>query len=56
MTLTNKGGSSVSISNVTLSGAGLSIGGVSSGLILAAGSSATLNVTFAPSAPGTPER
>jgi hypothetical protein len=49
VTLTNKGASSVSISNVTLSGAGLSIGGVSSGLILGAGSSATLNVTFAPS-------
>ncbi len=53
MTLTNKGASSVSISNVTLSGAGLSIGGVSSGLILSAGSNATLNVTFAPSAAGT---
>ena len=52
VTLTNTGGSSISISNVTLSGAGLSIGGVSSGLILAAGSSATLNVTFAPSASG----
>jgi hypothetical protein len=52
VTLTNTGGSSVSISNVTLSGAGLSIGGVSSGLILAAGSSSTLNVTFAPSAAG----
>jgi hypothetical protein len=53
VTLTNKGASSVSISNVTLSGAGLSIGGVSSGLILPAGGSATLNVTFAPSASGT---
>jgi hypothetical protein len=52
VTLTNTGSSSVSISNVTLSGAGMSIGGISSGLILAAGSSATLNVTFAPSAPG----
>jgi hypothetical protein len=53
VTLTNTGGTSISISNVTLSGAGLSIGGVSSGLILAAGSSATLNVNFAPSAAGT---
>ncbi len=53
VTLTNTGGSSVSISNVTLSGAGLSVGGVSSGLMLAAGSSAVLNVTFAPSASGT---
>jgi len=52
LTLTNTGGSSVSISNVTLSGAGLSIGGVSSGMILAAGNSATLNVNFAPAAAG----
>jgi uncharacterized protein DUF1573/Ig-like domain-containing protein/immunoglobulin I-set domain protein len=50
VTFTNTGGSSVSISNVTLSGAGVSASGVSSGLILAAGSSANLNVTFAPSA------
>jgi Immunoglobulin domain/Abnormal spindle-like microcephaly-assoc'd, ASPM-SPD-2-Hydin/Immunoglobulin I-set domain len=53
VTLTNTGGTSVSISNMTLSGAGLSIGGVSSGLILAAGNSAVLNVTYAPSASGT---
>jgi len=53
VTLTNKGASSVSISNVTLSGAGLNIGGVSSGLMIAAGNSAVLNVTFAPSASGT---
>jgi hypothetical protein len=52
VTLTNTGGASVSILNVTLSGAGLSIGGVSAGMILAAGNSATLNVTFAPAAPG----
>jgi len=51
--LTNVGGTSISILNVTLSGAGLSTGGVSSGLILAAGSSANLNVTFTPSAAGT---
>jgi len=52
VTLTNKGATTVSISNVTLFGAGLSIGGVSSGLILAAGNSAILNVTFAPSSSG----
>jgi hypothetical protein len=52
VTLTNSGGSSVSISNVTLSGAGVSSSGVSSGLIVAAGSSANLNVTFAPSTSG----
>jgi hypothetical protein len=53
VTLSNMGGTSVSISNLTLSGAGLSASGVSSGLTIAAGSSATLNVTFAPSASGT---
>ena len=52
VTLTNSGSSSVSISNVTLSGAGLSIEGASSGLILAAGSSEVLNVSYAPSASG----
>jgi hypothetical protein len=52
VTLTNSGSSSVSISNVTLSGAGLSASGVSSGLILAAGNSATMNLTYAPSASG----
>jgi len=52
VTLTNTGGFGISISNVTLSGAGLSASGVSSGLTLAAGSSANLNVTFAPSASG----
>jgi hypothetical protein len=52
VTLANTGGSSVSISNVALSGAGLSIEGASSGLILAAGNSALLSVTFAPSSAG----
>jgi hypothetical protein len=52
VTLTNMGVSSISISNVTLSGTGVSVSGVSSGLILAAGSSAALNVTFAPFASG----
>jgi len=52
VTLTNSGSSSVSISNVTLSGAGLSIEGASSGLILAAGNSEVLNVSYAPSASG----
>jgi hypothetical protein len=48
VTLTNTGVSSISISNVALSGTGVSVSGVPSGLILAAGSSAALNVTFAP--------
>ena len=53
VTLTNTGGTNVSISNVTLSGAGLTIGGVSSGLILAAGNSVVLSVMFAPPSAGT---
>lgn len=53
VTLINTGGSSVSISNVALSGPGLSASGVSSGLTLAAGGSATLNVGFIPSSVGT---
>jgi len=52
VTLTNSGSSSVSISNVTLSGAGLSIEGASSGAILAAGNSEVLNVSYAPSVSG----
>ena len=52
VTLTNTGGSSVSISNVTLSGAGVTTSGVSSGLSLGVGNSAALNVAFAPSASG----
>ncbi len=53
VTLTNTGGTSVSISNVTLSGAGVSVAGISSGLIIAAGNSTVLNVTYTPSASGT---
>ena len=52
VTLTNTGGTTISVSNVAISGAGVSTGGVSSGLTLAAGNSAVLNVTFAPSAAG----
>lgn len=50
---TNTGNTGVSISNVSVTGAGVSSAGVSSGLIIAAGSSAVLNVIFAPSASGT---
>jgi hypothetical protein len=53
VTLTNTGSGSISITNVSLTGTGLSSKGVSSGLILTAGNSAVLNVTFAPSASGT---
>jgi hypothetical protein len=52
VTLTNRGSANLSISGVSLTGVGVSSAGVSSGLILAAGDSAVLNVTFAPSASG----
>jgi hypothetical protein len=49
---TNGGNSRVTISNVTISGAGYTAGGVQSGQIVAPGQTATLNVTFAPSGTG----
>jgi Abnormal spindle-like microcephaly-assoc'd, ASPM-SPD-2-Hydin len=52
VTVTNGGNSSVTVSNVTVSGAGFNASGVSSGLILAPGQAATLNATFSPSASG----
>lgn len=50
--LTNSGNSNVTISGVTGPGAPYTTGGVSAGLILTPGQSATLNVTFAPTAAG----
>jgi hypothetical protein len=50
--LTNSGNSNVTISAVTGSGAPYTTSGVSAGLILTPGQSATLNVTFAPTAAG----
>ncbi len=52
VTLTNAGSSGITISNVTVSGAGFNASGVSSGLILAPGQTATLSATFAPSGAG----
>lgn len=52
VTLTNAGNSDVTVSKVGVSGAQYSLSGVSAGLILAPGQSATLDVTFAPSAAG----
>jgi hypothetical protein len=49
---TNGGNSNVTISTVTVSGAGYTASGVPSGQIVAPGQTATLNVTFAPSATG----
>jgi hypothetical protein len=52
VTLTNAGNSSVTISTVTVSGAGFNAYGISSGLILTPGQTATLAATFAPSGSG----
>jgi hypothetical protein len=52
VTFVNGGNSNVTISNVTMSGAGFSATGVQSGQILTPGQNATLNVTFTPSATG----
>jgi hypothetical protein len=51
-TLKNTGTSSVTISSVVAGGAGFSVSGVSPGLILSAGSTAALDVTFDPAASG----
>jgi hypothetical protein len=52
VTLTNSGNSDVTISNVSISGAGFNPSGVSAGAILTPGQTSTLNVTFAPAATG----
>jgi hypothetical protein len=52
VTLTNSGNSDVTISNVSISGAGFNPSGVSAGAILTPGQTSTLNVTFAPAAMG----
>ncbi len=52
VTLTNSGNSNVTVSKVTVTGAHYSESGVSAGLILAPGQSATLDATFSPLAAG----
>ena len=52
VTFTNGGNSNVTISGVTVSGAGYTASGVQSGQILTPGAQATLNVTFTPSSTG----
>jgi len=52
VTLTNSGNSNVTISNVSISGAGFNASGVSTGTGLTPGQTAALNVTFAPAATG----
>jgi len=51
-TLTNNGKSNVNVSEVTVTGAGLTAAGVSGGTVLTPGQSATMTVTFAPAAAG----
>ena len=52
VTVKNSGNSNVSISGISISGAGFNVGGVSNGTTLTPGQTATLNVTFAPVATG----
>jgi hypothetical protein len=52
LTLTNAGNSNVTVSKVGISGAHYSVSGVSAGLILSPGQSATLDATFSPLAAG----
>ena len=48
-TLTNSGGSSLTITQANLSGAGFTMTGLTLPVALAAGQSTTFNVTFTPS-------
>ena len=50
VTFTNAGNSNVTVSSVSIAGAGFTASGISTGQILAPGQSATLNVTFTPAA------
>ena len=52
-TVTNSGGSSVTISSATVTGAGFSLSGFTASQTLAAGESLTLSVSFAPRSAGT---
>jgi hypothetical protein len=51
-TITNTGGSSVTISQVSVTGAGFSVSGLTTPKTLAAGQSTALTITFAPQAAG----
>jgi len=51
-TVTNTGGSSVTISNVAISGTGFSLSGITAPVALAAGQAATFSVSFAPPSAG----
>ena len=51
-TITNTGGSSVTISQVGISGTGFSLSGITAPVTLTAGQSASFNVTFTPASAG----
>src|SRR5205807_1922181 len=51
-TVTNTGGTGVTISQVGVSGAGFSVSGISAPVTLAAGQSASFNVLFSPASAG----
>ena len=53
-TVTNNGGSTVTVSQVSATGTGYSVSGVTVPFTLAAGASKSFNVVFAPTAAGTP--
>jgi fibronectin type 3 domain-containing protein len=53
ITVTNSGNTAASISNVSVSGAGMNPSGLTTGQVIGAGQSATMNVTFAPAGTGT---
>ena len=52
VTFTNGGNSNVTVSSVTVSGAGFNATGISTGQVVTPGNTATLNVTFAPGSGG----
>jgi len=52
-TITNTGGSTVSVSKVAITGVGFTLGGLSGGASLAAGQSANFSIQFAPIVSGT---
>jgi hypothetical protein len=52
VTFTNSGNSNITISSVSVSGPGFTANGVSTGQMVPAGQTATLNVTFAPAGTG----
>ena len=53
-TITNNGGTTVTVSQVSATGTGYSVNGVTTPLTLAAGASKSFNVVFAPTTAGTP--